>query len=357
MSQKIITGIQQIGIGVADVHAAWTWYRKHLGMDVPIFEEAAEAALMLPYTGGEPRSRHAILALNLQGGSGFEIWQYTSRTPQPPAFEPEMGDLGIFIAKIKAVDLGRAYRFLKGLGAELLGELSQDPAGQAHFFLRDPYGNLFQVVQGKEFFGSGLHPTAGPLGAILGVTDIEKSLTLYRDVLGYDQVVYDETGTFGDLEVLPGGARQARRVLLTHSQPRQGGFSRMLGHSYLELISVPDKAPRKLLADRYWGDLGYIHLCFDIVDMAALRQECEVKGYPFTVDSEKALGSDFDMGEAAGRFSYIEDPDGTLIEFVETLKMPLVKKAGWYLDMRKRDPAKPLPDWMLKSLRFSRVRD
>ena len=60
--------------------------------------------------------------------------------------------------------------------------------------------------------------------------------------------------------------------------------------------------------------------------MEALRKECEEKGYPFTVDSEKALGETFDMGEAAGRFSYIEDPDGTLIEFVETLKVPLVKK-------------------------------
>ena len=31
------------------------------------------------------------------------------------------------------------------------------------------------------------------------------------------------------------------------------------------------------------------------------------------------------MGDAAGQFAYIEDPDGTLIEFVETHKVPLVK--------------------------------
>ena len=62
MEKKIITGIQQLGIGIPNVHEAWAWYRRHFGMDVPIFEEAAEAALMLPYTGGE-RSRHAVLAL------------------------------------------------------------------------------------------------------------------------------------------------------------------------------------------------------------------------------------------------------------------------------------------------------
>ena len=89
MAEKIITGIQQVGIGIPHVHDAFKWYRQNFGMDIPIFEEAAEAELMLPYTGGQPRSRHAILAVNLQGGSGFEIWQYTSRTPVGADFEPQ----------------------------------------------------------------------------------------------------------------------------------------------------------------------------------------------------------------------------------------------------------------------------
>ena len=42
----------------------------------------------------------------------------------------------------------------------------------------------------------------------------------------------------------------------------------------------------------------------------ALAEECKAKGFPFTVDT----GDTFDMGEAAGAFSYTEDPDGTLIE-------------------------------------------
>ena len=62
------------------------------------------------------------------------------------------------------------------------------------------------------------------------------------------------------------------------------------------------------------------------------------------------------MGEAAGYFSYIADPDGALIEFVETHKMPILKKLGLYFDLRKRDPNKSLPDWMIKTLRFSRVK-
>ena len=61
------------------------------------------------------------------------------------------------------------------------------------------------------------------------------------------------------------------------------------------------------------------------------------------------------MGEAAGHFAYIEDPDGTLIEFVETHKIPILKKIGWYLNLRNRKRESPLPDWLLKALRFNRV--
>jgi hypothetical protein len=89
-----------------------------------------------------------------------------------------------------------------------------------------------------------------------------------------------------------------------------------------------------------------------------LRSFCENKGFPFTVDTKKSQeGNSFDMGEAAGYFAYIQDPDGTLIEFVETHKVPILKKIGWYLDLRKRDPNKSLPEWILKTLRFSRVKN
>jgi hypothetical protein len=84
--------------------------------------------------------------------------------------------------------------------------------------------------------------------------------------------------------------------------------------------------------------------------MKAHENNCEALGYPLTVNSAGA----FDMGEAAGQFTYNEDPDGTLLEYVETFKIPMLKSIGWYLDLRKRDSMKPLPNWMLKTLRFNR---
>mgnify|MGYP001126527018 CR=1 FL=1 len=352
----VISGIQQAGIGVPDVHEAWAWYRKNFGTDIRVFEEKAVAQLMLPYTGGKPRSRHAALAINLQGGGGFEIWQYTERTPQPPLFTPEMGDLGIYIVKIKSFDISSAHQLLQKNGVTISG-IENSPGNEKFFFAKDLYGNPFQVVETKEpKFRDEEKPTGSVYGAVLGVTDIAASAKFYAEILGYDKIVYDEEGKFDDISWIEGGNGNFRRMLLTHTKPRKGAFSKMFGSSQLELVQKLDGKPRKIFENRMWGDLGFIHLCFDIYGMDAMRDLCASKGHPFTIDSFKGQGERFDMGEAAGHFSYIEDPDGTLIEFVETHKVPLVKKIGWYLNMSKRNPEKPLPDWMLKAMRFSRVK-
>ncbi len=348
-----ISGIQQIGIGIPNVHEAFKWYRQNFGMDIPVFDEAATAALMLPYTGGKPQDRHAILAINLQGGGGFEIWQYVSRTPQPSKFELELGDLGIFAAKMKCRNVREVYDTFLKKDLNVVGLIGETPEGKENFFVTDPYGNYFQIVEGDEWFKKEDSLTGGAYGCVIGVSDMEKSKNFYKRILGYDQVVYEVENKFEDLKLLSGGDYYFQRVLLRHSQARQGSFSRVLGKSEIELVKVIGREPRRIYDNRFWGDLGFIHLCYDIFGMDEMQEKCRALGHPFTVDSANS----FDMGEAAGRFSYIEDPDGTLIEFVETHKLPILKKIGWYKNLRKKDPATPLPDWMMKSMRFNRVKD
>ncbi|MFC2151706.1 VOC family protein [Bacteroidota bacterium] len=350
---KLISGIQQIGIGVPNVYEAWKWYKDNFGMDISIFEDDTVAELMLPYTGGKPHQRHAALAMNISGGGGFEIWQYTSRTPVGPDFEVRLGDLGINIAKIKTPNVKRAYNEFKSKQLNVLGDLYDD-----HFFIKDPYGNIFQVVEETDWFKKTNKLTGAVAGAFIGVTNIENARKVYSDILDYDQVVYDKEEVFNDFVALPGGDNKFRRVLLKSSNKRVGAFSKLLGDSKIELIQVIDREPKKIFKNRFWGDLGYIHLCYDISGMEALKQDCESKGFPFTVDSSVKHNQDnsFDMGEAAGHFSYIEDPDGTLIEFVETHKVPIMKKFGWYLNMKKRDPQKSLPNWMLNALALNKVK-
>jgi catechol 2,3-dioxygenase-like lactoylglutathione lyase family enzyme len=236
----------------------------------------------------------------------------------------------------------------------MLGAIEEDPVGKPHFFVEDPYGNFFEFVhdsniylkhKGHNNFNGGIY------GATIGVRDFEKVKGLYSDLLGYDEVIYDVEGVFDDLAALPGGKETMQRVLLRHTETRRGPFSKLLGPSQIELVTVQSREPRKIYEGRIWGDLGYIHLCFDIQRMDDLRAECASRGYPFTVDSADS----FDMGVAAGHFAYIEDPDGTLIEFVETHKVPILKKFGLYMNLKNRDPEKALPNWMVNTLTFGRV--
>ena len=350
MKSKIICGIQQLGIGVNDFVEAWKWYYDIFGYDVKIVDDEGVAERMLPYTGGKPQPRRSGIAVNLRGGGGFEIWQPKGRELNYLKEPVKLGDLGILIGKIKTGDIEAAYNTFINKGVDVISEIVAAPTGQRHFFMKDPYGNLFQVEHDDYVFINEKKPTGGANGAVIGVSDMEKSLPFYRQLLDYDKVVFDQTVVFDDLKSLPNGEGRLRRVILERSKPIEGPLSQLMGTSHLELIQAIDAPGKKLYEGRYWGDPGFIHLCFDVRNMEAVKAQTEALGHPFVCDS----GTDFGMGDADGHFTYVEDPDGTLIEFVETFKIPIAKKLGLYLNLKSKDDRKPLG--ILKLLRFAKIK-
>lgn len=346
MEDFLISGIQQIGIGTEDFRKSWNWYIDKFGVDTRILEDDTVAERMLPYTGNVPQQRHACIAVNLQGGGGFEIWQYSKRKPVPVGFDISVGDLGVFAAKIKC-------RNVKAMADQLIktwpkfGQVSTLPDGTPCLYVKDFYGNVFQLVEQEDIFIEQHKNTGGIVGAMVGVSDMDRSIAFYRDVLGYDSVVYDVTGQFDDWSIMPNFEQQYRRVLLADSRKPKGPFSSLMNKGKIELVQALEREPKKIYEGRFWGDPGFIQICYDVVGMRALGEFCRRKGFPFTVDSCPD-GESFDMGEASGHFTYIEDPDGTLIEFVETHKIPIVKKMDWYIDLKKRKSTKPLPKCMFR---------
>jgi len=117
---------------------------------------------------------------------------------------------------------------------------------------------------------------------------MEESLGIYRDILRYDRIVFDREGTFADFDELPGGSGKFRRVLLKHSEVKNGAFSPFFGSSYIELVQALDRQPRNIYEGRIWGDPGFIHICFDINGMDYFREKVKQSGFPFTVDSALA---------------------------------------------------------------------
>lgn len=352
---KRINGLQHVGVGVPDHAESWKWYRKFLGMDIAMFNGEAEAPLMQIYTKGNIINKRAAMILNLQGGLAMEVVSPISFTATHADVKFQLGDLGIFVAQIKSQHVAKAYTWFKENGADVVGELQELPYGGDTFFVRDPNGLYFQIIPGGKWYTKLRHVTGGPVGSTVGVSDIDKAMTLYADQLGYDKVLFDETGVFDDWKnTLPGGDKKFRRVRLAQSNKPGGGFAKVMADTYIELAQAMDYTPKKIYENRLWGDIGFVHLGFDVRGMKELGKDLAEKGFGFTCDTEDTL----DMGGTTRvHCTYIEDPDGTLIELIEVYKIPIIEKLGIFLDVQKRDPLKPLPDFMLKALRFGRIKD
>ena len=335
-----ISGIQQVGIGVENLEEAWYWYAKHFGMDLPIFRDEAEANLMSQYTGGSIHKRKAVLAMNLQGGGGFEVWQYTSRIPSPRNKETKIGDLGISHVHLRTKNVAVAHNYFRGLNRVELSEIELNELNKKWFELKDPFGNSFKIIEDDYRFIKTKAVVGGVMGVTIGVPNLKESIDVYQKLMHYDTLVSKQSK--GALE----------HVWLQPTQNEESAFSKLLGPTRVELVCDATVEREAIFTDRYWGDLGFIHVCFDVQGMSELRKVAKTSNYAFKVDSEDS----FDMGDAAGQFAYIQDKGGTLIELVETHKVPIMKKWGLYINLKKKKKQKPLPRFIFRVLGYNRIK-
>ncbi len=343
-----ITGIQQVGIGVVDADQAKYLYRNLFGMDVLVFDDEADAKLMTRYTGNQCFNRRAILTMNLKGGGGFEIWQYLDRTPVDLPKNSIWGAPGINAVKIKTSCIHTARTKLTSYASLKISSTQSCPTQGLSFTVTDDLFNKFQIIQGVDWFKKNSTCLGGVAGVVVGVSNMERSLLFYKQLLGNVHTVLDTTESIVD----KGKEQTIRKVLLRKNISNKGAFSKLLGGFDIELVQLLDEQPPHLFQNRYWGDCGFIHVCFDVLNMDGLKQTMERNGYSFTVDS---AGS-YAMENASGRFCYVEDPDGTLIELVQTDRVPVIKKLGWYIHLSKRSHQKPLPNWQVSMLGLNKVK-
>ncbi len=349
---NFITGIQQVGIGVTDADDAKLYYKQLFGFTTKVFDDKADASLMTQYTGNRVHKRRAILSMNLAGGGGFEIWQYLSRQAagQPEVIRP--GDTGILAVKIKSANIYETHKRLSGEKLPVITQVAMSPDSKLNFWVKDVFGQWFNIIEFGDWFNKDKSCCGGVAGVVIGVSDIEASRTFYKQHLGISDKELKYERSHADFPFICSSSDEYYYSI--HLGKRcgvSGPFCKLLGGFEVELIQSKKSIGRHLFENRFWGDCGFIHLCFDVSDLEEMKSHIEGMGTSFTVDSKNS----FAMGKAAGRFCYIEDPDGTLIELVETHKVPVIKKIGWYLDLTKKKYRKPLPKWMISMLGLSKI--
>jgi glyoxylase I family protein len=125
------------------------------------------------------------------------------------------------------------------------------------------------------------------------VSDMDRSLAFYVDVLGFD-VVFDVELSGASLEQVTGEAGAHGRMV--------GG---LLGGTTVELLEIGSEASAP--AHRDGPALGYTNISLSVADLEAARDALEGEG--------RGPGPIVDIGGV--RMFFLADPDGTPIEIIE----------------------------------------
>ncbi len=321
----MINGFQHIGIGVRDRDKSYAFYKDVLDFSVPLSKHRGSCSGMLPVIGND-EERDVTIALNPYGGGLVEIFQYISKKPE----EPEKIDFssngylffGLKVRNInKATNLIRDYR-----GAEIVGEPADftpmKSRGWKTSVFRDIdgiYGILLEYPESNMGYGKGKARIGGVEYVAIGVSNLKQSMEFYINILGYDKIIYEAEGSFPEWECMFGKGRKLKRVLLKRSRKPEGIFKHFLRGGMIELIEVEGNDGKHMYEGRKWGDIGFMELCFDVTDIDKTLEEVTKKGAEIIVPPYRQ-----DMGmNTYATFSYIKDPDGSMLEFADIHRLPV----------------------------------
>ena len=142
----------------------------------------------------------------------------------------------------------------------------------------------------------GIHHTC------ITVSDLEQSIAFYRDLLGLELVMTEESERSGDDRSKALGVPKATVKLAILRT----------GDAQVELIEYVTAPGRPY--DRNNNDAGAMHIAFRVEDIDAVYQRLLDHGVRFT-----APPATIPAGPMAGwRWTYFLDPDGVPLEIVQT---------------------------------------
>lgn len=321
----MINGIQHIGIGVRNRDSSYNFYNNGLGFAVPLSKHTGNCSGVIPII-KEDQQRNVIIAMNPYGGGLVEIFQYLTKEPLPPPPEIDFSYNGLLLYGLKVRNINGALERIKGFGGEILTSQSNfspmERFGWRTTVFKDPdgiYGVLLEYPESNVGYGGGKTRIGGVEYIAIGVSNLTNSIDFYKNILGYDKIIYQWEGVCPEWEVLVGKDRKIKRALLTRSRKPSGTFKHFLRGGMIELIEVEGNKGIHNFEGRTWGDIGLMEICFDVTDIEKTLEEVTGKGAEVVVPPYKQ-----DMGmNTLATFAYIKDPDGSFLEFADIERLPV----------------------------------
>jgi len=144
----MILETRHVGIVVQDIDACLHFWRDVMGLKVAIdFWEEGE---FIDTVQGLEGVKVHMVKLTAPDGSMVELLKDESH-PTAPAERNDMCDRGIRHIAFTVADVEESWRVLRERDCEVLSKPVTSPDGKARlFFVRDPEGNLLEIVQMLE---------------------------------------------------------------------------------------------------------------------------------------------------------------------------------------------------------------
>jgi catechol 2,3-dioxygenase-like lactoylglutathione lyase family enzyme len=311
----MITAFQHVGMGVHDIDRTYDFYRKLMGFRVKLSDKQEYDEVMKPIVGAVVEMR-IIMAMNVEGGAAIELVEHTSTRPLEPEEPLQWGDIGYLELGLKAYHLDDLYLDLKSKGVDFITpvrgmELSSGGT-ERYAYLKDPDGVLVQLVEEP----GGKRPAVGGVRHVaIGVTDMDKARDFYGDVLGFKELIHQFKGDMPELDGVTGG-REMEMVILGH-RPEAESVLPLLQRAIVKLVHTPGYKGKPAFEGRRWGDIGLMEMALDVIDLGETVNGLIADGAELFHPTTRV-----EMGQGtAGSFAYIKDPDGIIVEMVETEKV------------------------------------
>ena len=313
----MIRGVDHITVGVSNMEKSLHFYQNVLGFKKVIFDYSGVLTGMNRIVGKSVvKARIVLLKSERVGPLGQGMIKLIQFLPpfkaDPLNVEYVWSDIGISEVAVSVVDMEKVLAKVKKEGIEVVLSPQHevfDNKEVIYAYIRDPDGSFVELVEWvkcKDFLGgSGIE---GLNHISIGVNDMEKSLHLYRDILGFKEVFLDSTG----LVILPPALKREgtpdsldlRLVMLTNNY--RDGWLEMAQH-------VPPYKPKHKPAYAKWAHIGHMEFSIGVSNIEKVYKELQEKHVEFICPPQTVTFPS--LGE--WKFAYVADPDDLFVSLVE----------------------------------------